>query len=128
MKPGAHKIKKNKYKEWNDRTKTGGRTYALYLGNKLKYLDITMWPHKTTDMFYETFNHELIHAYDHVKYGLKASKSYRETKAYRYTDRYNDNSSMPTDIPVYNGNMSLWDLPTYLVPTKTPLIKSKISF
>lgn len=35
---------------------------------------------------------------------------------------------MPTDIPVYNGNMSLWDLPTYLVPTKTPLIKSKISF
>ena len=58
-------------------------------------------PHKTADMFYETFNHELIHAYDHVKYGRAGGESYRETKAYRWSDRYLSYSTMPESIPVY---------------------------
>ena len=31
-------------------------------------------------------------------------------------------SSMPENIPIYNGPMDLFDIPNYLVPTKMPLL------
>jgi len=120
--PGKHKINKYIYEEWDGKSKILGQTRAVLVGNKLTYLSITMWPHETIDMFYESFNHELIHAYDYAKYGLTGGRSYRETKAYRWTDRFTMTSTMPGDIPVYKGTMDLFDIPNYLVPTKMPLI------
>jgi hypothetical protein len=124
--PGTKKINEFRYKEWDGNSREAGKTTGIYRGNKLIYLRITMLPHETTDMFYESFNHELIHAYDHVKYGLTVSDSYRETKAYRYTDRFKAKSTLPSDTPVYSGNVSLWDLPDYLVPTINPILKPKL--
>jgi len=119
--PGKHKINKYIYEEWDGKSKILGQTYAMHVGNKLTYLSITMWPHETIDMFYESFNHELIHAYDYAKYG-PVSRSYTETKAYHWTDRFTLKSSMPSDIPRYNGPINFFDIPNYLVPTKMPLI------
>jgi hypothetical protein len=119
--PGKHKINKYIYEEWDGNSTTLGQTKAWHVGNKLTYLSITLWPHETIDMFYESFNHELIHAYDYAKYG-PVSRSYTETKAYRWTDRFTLKSSMPESIPRYNGPMNLFDIPNYLVPTKIPLI------
>jgi hypothetical protein len=111
-----------RYKEFEDKT-IGGRTSALYMGDRLSYLSITMAPHSTVDGFFESFNHELIHAYDHNKYGLTSSESYRETKAYSYTDRFSETSSMPKSIPVYDGPMNLFDIPySWFVPTTIPEI------
>jgi hypothetical protein len=63
----------------------------------------------------------LIHAYDFVKYGQAGGESYRETKAYRWSDRFRK-STMPEKYTIYNGPLNLFDIPNYLVPTKMPLI------
>ena len=134
FKNGSYSITEFDYKErsekdYNDylqgKPLQGGYTRARYINGKLDRLKITMHPHKTPDGFYESFNHELIHAYDHVKYGMFTSRfeSYTETKAYMWTDRYRSKSTMPGNIPVYGGELNLFDIPNYLVPTQIPMLQ-----
>jgi hypothetical protein len=117
----SHKINEFDYRNREPSEENyGGITFYAYVNGKLNSLSITMFPHKTIDGFYESFNHELIHAYDHVKYGNLATKSYRETKAYMWTDRFREKSTLPYDIPKYTGKLDLFDIPDYLVTTLTP--------
>ncbi len=127
---GKYHIDKYEYQEMtidSDGKVRGGTTKAIFINNKLIFQSIIMQPHSTIDLFIESFNHELIHAYDNYKYGyFDARKSYTETKAYRWTDRYLNHSTMPQNIPYYNGMLKLYDLPTYLIPTPSSYLPMKI--
>ena len=46
-KSGTHNINDFFYNEWDGKSKKAGSTYAIYGNGKLKYLSITMSPHKT---------------------------------------------------------------------------------
>jgi len=105
-----------------DKNYSLGKTTWWFKGNRLSALYIEMFPQKTKEGFIKTFNHELTHCYDLVKYGESASRSYMETKSYKYFG-----GEMPKNIPVYSGNMSLYDLPTYLIPSSAPNIQSNVS-
>lgn len=71
-------------------------------------------------VFAKTINHELTHCYDHVKYQDIVTESYRESKAYTYTYRYDYYRTEPPYTPYYKQYLSLYDWPSYLVPTNIP--------
>lgn len=123
---GKYRITSYNYRDrqnWNGEQSYGGITNAVFINRKLLTLRLTMYPHRTKNGFNEAFNHELIHGYDIVKYGMSRDDSYRETKAYQYTDRYTKfRSVLPNNVPIFQGAIDMFDVPTYLIPTLPPNI------
>ncbi len=121
---GKYRITSYRYGDrnyWDGEESSAGVTNSFFINNKLSTMRLTMFPHRTINGFNETFNHELIHGYDYVKYGLSKDDSYRETKAYNYTDRYTKfRTELPNNIPIYQGAIDMFDVPTYLIPTLPP--------
>lgn len=106
---------------WFNGKKIAGVTKTVYSGLKIKEHIIYMSPHASEKSFFANFNHELIHVYHHNKYGMsikdrKEFKNYTEKTAHYYTSMIFPDHRVPASYKSYNGNLSVFDLPRYLIP------------